>query len=230
MGLFNKLSDRIVNFSNSAFQNNKNIVFFAVLILLIIVIFGISLLGKIPNTSIKKTLTKPKLSSTIKALNTSTYRNDTYGIEFQYDKNSIIIYERKDGKTYINGKLVGNEYKQHAVDESGPIIELAHPFLVQETSEGKKRDDKLYFTLEIRPREEGCDHWVPKEKQTVKKINSINYLYTEFYGAYNAYYRRACTIHGDYTWVFATSVYYKNHMELNEKLFNQILFSFKFLR
>ena len=230
MGLFNKLSNRKVNLPNSAFQNNKNIVFFAVLILLIIFIFGILLFRKIPNTTIEKTLTKPKLSSTIKASNTSTYRNDTYGIEFQYDKNSIIYYERKDGKTYIGGKLVGKEYKQHAVDEPGPIIRLAHPSLIQKTNEGEIRNDELYFSLSIEPKEEGCDSWVPKEKKTVKKINSINYLYTEFYGAYNTYYRRACTIHGDYTWVFATSVYFKNNMELNEKLFNQILYSFKFLR
>lgn len=151
-----------------------------------------------------------------------TYKNNTYGIEFQYDKDLVILYERKEGKTYIRGQLVGPQYKQNAINDQGPIVTLEDPTLT-------KKDGN--FGIEIFPKDSdigNCNNWT-FNINSKKVFNNIEYQYAEFTGAYQTFSRHACVIHGDYTWLLAIDNQNKENLERSGKILNEILSTFKFI-
>lgn len=177
-----------------------------------------------PSKSIAVTKVQPTPPPSIEPTpqqSSKTYKNNTYGIEFQYDKDLVILYERKEGKTYIRGQLVGPQYKQNAINDQGPIVTLEDPTLT------KKDGD---FTVEIFPKDSdigNCNNWT-FNINSKKVFNGIEYQYAEFTGAYQTFSRHACVVHGDYTWLLAIDTQNKENLGRSGKILNEILSTFKF--
>lgn len=206
--------------------------FAPILIVLIVAIIGIGFYFFYRNQLLDREPSGPSRDGL------KTYRNDTYGIEFQYDKNSMITYERKDGKQYIEGKLVSEEYKQMAVDDIGPIVSLDDNSLEVTIGGRKMKDDVGYFSLEIRLNDRAdwgknsilnnCDEGAPKGTNTIVNKYGIKLWLSDYTGQYEQ--RIACLRHGKYIWILSTQFTYPVNKDKIIKLFDLIVSSFRFTK
>jgi hypothetical protein len=177
----------------------KKNIFYEILILCIIVILGsigyyVYTVMNLPNKT--KQLLK--------------YENKTYGIEFQYNKDSKIVYEVTDGNEPVdNGVIVTLK------DESLKIIKDGNEYL----------DDTNYFTLELM--KGGCPDSNDPNTQSIKNSNGLAFQYKETSGELGLA-RGACIINGDKNWYFSNTTTYSENSKKTGELFNQILMSFNF--
>lgn len=193
-------------------------------VLMLVVIVG---LGFFILKSKVATVGQPTPQSHVSSQNISnqellTYTNDTYGISLEYGKDLIVTYERKDGKTFVNGKVIDSQYWS-PVDSPNPIVKIKDLAINSTDNDGS-------FGIEVFPKDSDngqCSRWINKNK-TQKQFNSTLFDYGEYYDAYNTFDRRACVVHGKYTYLLSIYNAHKENEARSGVVFNQILSTFKF--
>jgi hypothetical protein len=148
-----------------------------------------------------------------------SYKNDSFGFEFQYDKDSKVTYEVKNGHNFIDGVDRGP-----FAEKKGVIVRLSNDNLWV-TRKGRKMNDTNYFLLELG---ENCVSY-NNSNPTYKVINGLTFQYYEVKNGIEGkgIVRVACLTENGKNWSLVNQTYFEENFEKTGKLFNQILSSFK---
>jgi len=152
-----------------------------------------------------------------------TYKNESFGYEFQYDRNSKVYYEVKNGHIFIDEVDRGLD-RDPIEEKKGVIVRLSNDNLWV-TKKGRKLDDTHYFLLEIG---EKCVSY-NNVNLTYKVINGLTFQYYEVKNGIEGkgIVRVACLTQNGRSWSLVNQTYFEENFEKTGKLFNQILSSFK---
>lgn len=149
------------------------------------------------------------------------YKNDSLGVSFSYSEGSEITFEVKNGHTFINGEDRGPSDGK----DFGVRVKIDDDSLWVTKDDGKYADDVGYFGLEL---VDDCNNYLG-ENQQEKIINGLSFKYEEKKGAYGGkgLRRTACLAQDGKNWLLINETYNEENFEKTDKLYKQILSSFK---
>ena len=165
-----------------------------------------------------------------------TYRNGTYNIEFQYDEDSKISFERINGVQYLSGALVG---KKIPVDHPSNVLTIKSSDLefVESIVDGAavNFNDTNYFDMAFGDDSKlgVCRHYDNFETKSNSKGLSYKWMILKDHKPFmkngeelTTY--TACFEQGNRVWSLSASPKYSKNKDEILRLFNIIIDSFAF--
>lgn len=197
----------------------------------LILILVIAILGVLGYFAYNNTQQKPQNTVLDNSDQLMTYKNDSFEVEFQYDRGSKVTYEVKNGDAFIDGVDKGPYNKGSFV-----IVTLDDKSLAVNVDGKEMEGDVQYFGLEAIPNDgvnrgnidNNCDEGASKETKAIVNKYGIKLWLTDYSGQYEQ--RVACLKHGKYIWTLSTHFVYPANKDKIIRLFDLIANSFKFTK